>query len=170
VIRKRLALRLAHIENVNDAEAKDLLRFVLRGAVRNLPLLQEHRSEDRNALLALLHGAAQLLPGVEAGHAGGVGLLARDEKDISEAVAVELGHGGEVLREDLALPRLQPLCELIERGVCDFAGVFGFHDASPGFGRAHPVEDARDGPAGSRRRERRRSRREPVAPRREHGA
>ncbi|MFO0831249.1 MAG: ATP-binding protein [Phycisphaerales bacterium] len=63
----------------------------------------DYGGEDDDALLTLLHEAAELLPRVEASNMRGVRLLREDEEHIPEAIAVELGEHGEIADERVTL-------------------------------------------------------------------
>ena len=83
-LRQFLAISLADIENVSGPEASDrtgslfLFLFVFR-------LPANDGSEDHDSLLALLHEAAQLVPGAEAGDMARIRFLGGDQQNVAEA-------------------------------------------------------------------------------------
>ncbi len=89
--RQRLAVGLADIEDVGGFEADDRLLFVGLRSFR-LGVLEDHRRENEDALLAFADEPAQLAPGVEPGDVRGVFTLRVDQHDVVEAVAVESRH------------------------------------------------------------------------------
>lgn len=52
------------------------------------------------------------------------GALPSDEQNVLEAVAVELRHGGQVVRERLTLSSLQRFDKLLDGLICDVLDVF----------------------------------------------
>lgn len=57
---------------------------------------------------------------MEARNAGSLRTLPSDQQDVLEAVAVELRHGGQVVRERLTLSSLQRFDELLDGLICEF--------------------------------------------------
>ena len=51
-------------------------------------------------------------------------VLPIDEQNVLEAVAVELRHGGQVVRERFTLSSLQRLDELLDSLICNVPDVF----------------------------------------------
>ena len=98
--RERGAVGLADVEDVDDAEPAQHLRGVTTGIGRRLDGCGrvgavEAGSEDRDALLAVAHVAAELVPGAVSGDAGGLGELDADEDDVGRAVVGHPGSDGE---------------------------------------------------------------------------
>lgn len=79
---QRLAIRLTDIEHVGSAESDCDTGFVRLGFAAVLGLLPNDRGENQNALLALLHEAAQFVPSVETRDVSRSWLLRSDEHDI----------------------------------------------------------------------------------------
>src|SRR5260221_11435514 len=122
-LRQFLAIGLADIEHIGSSKTCDGSRslfpffFVLRFATND-------GSKNQDALLALLHEAAKLIPGTEAGNITGLRLLRSDQQHIVKTVTMEASNGLEIAGERLAVARLQRSDELFRRPVCDFLDLF----------------------------------------------
>lgn len=90
--------------------------------------LKDHRGDDRDPLLALLHEAAKLAPGVEASHARRLGVLGGDEHHVAEAVGVEARGCYEERFELGALATLERGDQFVECRGGEFLCVFCPHD------------------------------------------
>ena len=74
------------------------LRLLRLGGV----LATDNGRNDENALLAFLHESSELVPSVKACDMGSSRLLRRNQHDVSQAIAVELGHCIQVAGESFA--------------------------------------------------------------------
>src|SRR5271166_1744267 len=108
------AFGLADIENIDGPEsvqcsltlcccvfARLVGRYILRASS------SDHRGENENAFFSPFNEAAKRVPCPKSGNVGSVGLLACNEHDVAEAVAVKLRHCSEVCGEDFTLTGLQ---------------------------------------------------------------
>src|ERR1700736_1009770 len=104
--RKLDAFGLFHVEDIGIAKANKnagvLLGDVLLGFFIGLALDPDDGSENADALLALLHAAAYLVPCVHPGYFRGGRALSRDLKDIPEGIRMKAAHriqvGGKCIR------------------------------------------------------------------------
>ena len=80
-----------------------LLLLVLPAAVAN------DGGKNLNALLALLHEPAQLVPSADSGNAGSGRPLPRDGENVAKAVIVKTGHCAEIRGQGFALAFLKLL-------------------------------------------------------------
>ena len=87
-----------------------------------LALDADDGSENADALLALLHLAAKLVPCVQPSNAGCVRPLPCNFQDVAEAVVVEAAHGVEVGGECIAVSCLKLLDKALDVGGDDFFG------------------------------------------------
>ena len=85
----------------------------------------EHRGQNADTLFTLLHLAAQLVPRIYAGYAGGVGHLPCNFEDVPEAVAVKPAHRGEIRGEGVGVPGLQLFDQEFHVGLNGFLGGLG---------------------------------------------
>jgi len=111
------SLGLRDVEDIYDAEAYEhgcWLVAWLGWLLVALSLAADHRSQNRDALLALLDVTAKLVPSANARNVCCVGAMVRDGKNVSKAVVVEPGHGAEVRRESLALALLKLLDQVLD--------------------------------------------------------
>jgi len=72
----------------------------------------DHGSDNENPLLATADEAAQRVPGTDSGHVRRRRFLSSDERDVAEAVGMELGHGREVLGQHFTVANLPRLDEV----------------------------------------------------------
>src|ERR1700678_915374 len=122
---KVFALGLADIENVDGPETVQrplplsccvLTRLVGRYILRASS--SDHRGENENAFFSSFNEAAKRVPCPKTGNVGSIGLLARDEHDVAEAVGVKLRHRSEVCGKDFTVTGLKCCTEEID-------GLFG---------------------------------------------
>ena len=114
---KLFALGLRDVKDIDDTKTNEQrLRLVvlLDRLLVALVLSPYHRSQNRNALLALLDEAAKLVPCANPCNVGCVGPMMRDGKDIAETVVVEPGHCGQISCESLALTLLKLLYQVLD--------------------------------------------------------
>ena len=102
-LRQVCAFGLADVEDVNGAEANQHgrgLRVLIRARLllcRVSPApMADHRRENLDALLALLHKSAQLVPCADARNARGRRALSRNGKNVAESSS----YGNGPLRRD----------------------------------------------------------------------
>ena len=110
MVGKLRAFGLRHIEDIGIAKANQdarvLLGDVLLGFLVLLALDADDGSKNADTFLALLHLAAKLVPRLESGNAGCVGLLPRNLQDVPEGVVVKAAHRVEVSGERIAVSGL----------------------------------------------------------------
>jgi len=134
-LREFLTIGLTDIEHIGSAKTCDGGRslfpffFVPRFATND-------GSKNQDALLALLHEAAKLIPDTEAGNITGFRLLRSDQQHIVKTVAVEASNGLEIAGERLAVARLQRSDELFRRPsvISLICSDFIFRSPVRGFG------------------------------------
>jgi hypothetical protein len=133
-LRQFLAIGLT-VKDIRGAESGDAARrfFAFVFVVRFAP---DDRSENQDALLALLDEAPEFVPRAKPGDIAGVGLLRSDQQDVVQAVAMESPDGRQLRRQHFAAARLQGGNKLLGCAVCNFLDLFCFHFRSPvrGFG------------------------------------
>lgn len=127
--RKRVALGLADIEDVDDAEARHELvavRLDTRRSVFGLAL--RPRRDDRDATFATADLSVELPPGAVASDVGRVGTLRCDEQLVAQAVAAELGR---TLKSALPTLAATQSFGLTGQSVEQMRSIGGRHRAPP---------------------------------------
>ena len=151
-LREGLAVRLRHVEHLDRLEHGDadlpFLHDLLSVLVQHRRVgvgveldfldlfLEGRRSDDRDAALALLHMASELVfPLLEARHEGGVRALEIDEHGVVHAVSVEPAQDGEILPVAV---RLEQLLDALLDAVRDLPqSLFICFGSRVGFGFCH---------------------------------
>jgi len=121
---KFFAFRLRDIEDVHGTEAYEdgliLSADVLLGFGVWLAPGTDHGSKDADAALTLFHSPAKLIPSVHSSHAGCVGALPGDLKDVAKGVVVKSAHRREVGGQPLRVSGLKLLDQKLDVGGNDF--------------------------------------------------
>src|SRR5260370_8512053 len=122
-LRQFLAIGLAHIEHIGSPKSRDGRRSVFMLFVV-LRFSANDGSKNQDALLALFHEAAQLIPGTKAGNITGLWLLRSDQQHVVKAAAGEAPDGLEIAGERLTLTAVQRTNHLFGCFVLDFLDLF----------------------------------------------
>src|SRR5260370_12142485 len=122
-LRQFLAIGLAHIEHIGSPKSRDGRRSVFMLFVV-LRFSANDGCKNQDALLALFHEAAQLIPGTKAGNITGFLLLRSDQQHVVKAIALEAPDGLEIAGERLTVTGVQRSDDLFGGPVCDFLGLF----------------------------------------------